>query len=371
MLKSIVDQLLKSVDSKITIVDDTFYTDMLTKPGTLAVGEAYMHDKIKVDDLDTELKKLYKLSMSSMYDILGFKVIFLAIIYIHAMISFIFNVLMNRQTVVESVANVDHYNLNHEFYEQILGNTMQYSCAYFTNGDLDNAQENKITKIINKLKLEDNMRVIEIGSGYGYLAHQIKRSHPNVNMLGINISRGQIMYGNDKYTTDGLLFMKIDYRNLPIIVKRQYDRVVSVGMFEHVGRKNYRDFFKIVENILTDGGIFVLHSIMSNQRYLDSTDPWLHKYIFPGGMIPNLIDVLESIQGTSLKCEHVEDFGHHYSKTLSKWLDNLKTCDKLDNDIDRKMFEYYFSMCKVSFDIGNLSLKQVVLSKKYNKVYSI
>lgn len=368
--KSIIKELFAKVDCSVSethrnadifVKNEKFYFDLLSKPGSLAIGEAYVNKDIIINDLPSTIKKLYKLSTMSLYELLGWKVIIFFVVYIKMLISFFTSYFLNKQTINVSEKNIEHYNLDHTFYNKMLGKTMQYSCAYFNddNEDLDQAQLNKVNKIIDKLKLQQGQKVLEIGSGYGFLGDQIMKKEDCM-YLGLNISDNQLQYSINNY---GSFFLKLDYRELQHSSSR-YNRIVSVGMFEHVGKNNYKLFFKIINRILENGGIFVLHTIVSKQRYIDSTDAFLDKYIFHGGMIPHLLDILEAIEGTELKLEHVEDFGLDYSKTLKMWNDNLY-CE----GVMRRIFEYYLNICKVSFEIGNLTLNQIVFTKNYNKVY--
>lgn len=372
--KSVIKGLFAKVDCSVSetyrnadifVRNEKFYFDLLSKPGSLAIGEAYVNQDIIINDLPSTVEKLYKLSTMSLYDLLGWKVIIFLVIYIKMLISFLTSYFLNKQTISVSEKNIEHYNLDHTFYNKMLGKTMQYSCAYFKNDNendnesLDQAQLNKVNKIIDKLKLQQGQKVLEIGSGYGFLGDQIMK-RVNCVYLGLNISDGQLQYSINNY---GNFFLKFDYRELQHSSSR-YNRIVSVGMFEHVGKNNYKLFFKIINKILEDEGIFVLHTIVGKQRYIDSTDAFLDKYIFHGGMIPHLLDIIEAIEGTELKLEHVEDFGLNYAKTLKMWSDNLHRESSMG-----RIFEYYLNICKVSFEIGNLTLNQIVFSKNYNKVY--
>lgn len=356
-------------DADIHVLDETIYSDILYK-GSIAIGDGYVNNKIKISDLEKTLGKLYRFTNISdhIYDIirmLKFRIIFLYNIFFNVIFDYI-KLLFNRQTIYDSVYNISHYNLDYNFYRKFLGKYMQYSCAYYNSDDetLDQAQKNKIDKIINKLQITDGMTILDIGSGYGTLINNIVTTYPSCKIIGINLSSEQIGYSiNNKISN--CVFIEQDYRTL-LKSNIKFDRIVSVGMFEHVGKSNYSEFFKVIDHCLKDDGLMLLHTIVSNKKYMISADPWLNKYIFPNGMVPNLIDILES--SNHLKCEDVEDFGFCYIKTLKDWLSNIKN-ENIDDDKLKKKFIYYFNLCIVAFTYGNISLKQIVLSKKYKCVY--
>jgi len=355
MFKKIIIDLFNSIDisfKDIQVKNDNFYRDLLTGYPSLVIGEAYMNEDIIIPDLYSTMKKLYRLSDSNWYNILGWRIIFLIFFFIKMVYSKVRFYFFNHRG-----NNVKHYNFSNKFYQTMLGRTMQYSCGYFLPcSSLNEAQDNKINVIIHKLKLKDKNNVLEIGSGYGYLSKRIVEY--NVNVTGINICDEQLNYSRN--LSSKVNFIKMDYKDL----EGSYDRIVSVGMFEHVGKKNYKEFFKKVDNCLEDNGIFLLHTITSKRRSIDPNDPFLDKYIFPGGMIPNLIDILEATEDTDLKCEHVEDFGFDYTETLKRWYNNI---EKEKN----KMFEYYLTICRIAFEERDLSLKQIIFTKNYREVYRI
>lgn len=358
-------------DSDIYVLDETIYSDILYK-GSIAIGEGYVNEKIKIPDLEKTLRKLYRLTNISdhihdIIKILKFRVVFLYSIFFNIIFDYI-KLLFNRQTIYDSVHNISHYNLDYNFYRKFLGTYMQYSCAYYNsnNETLDQGQKNKIDKIIDKLQIIDGMTILDIGSGYGTLISNIISKYPSCKIIGINLSSEQIGYSiNNNKEISNCAFIQQDYRNL-LKSNVKFDRIVSVGMFEHVGKSNYSKFFEVIDHCLEDEGIMLLHTIVSNKRYMISADPWLNKYIFPNGVVPNLIDILES--SNHLKCEDVEDFGFCYIKTLKQWLSNIEN-ENIDDEKLKRKFIYYFNLCIVAFTYGNISLKQVVFSKNYKHVY--
>ena len=232
----------------------------------------------------------------------------------------IYRTLTNFNLVGKSKKNVaHHYDISEKLYDLFLDNKRQYSCAYFKNDSdtLEEAQNNKIDHIIKKLNLKPNQRVLDIGSGWGTLAIDIAQK-TQCEVVGITLSENQLEYSNKKAKELNLQnqvqFKLMDYRKL----NEKFDRIVSVGMFEHVGRKFYRTYFNQVSKMLNDDGVALIHTIGSVNPPRDP-HPWITKYIFPGGYTPSLSEVAGPIEKSGLIISDIEVLRMHYSHTLRHW----------------------------------------------------
>ena len=248
---------------------------------------------------------------------------------------------------------------------------MVYSCAYF-RGDTDKftpsmnalleAQENKFKLLGQKLHLEPGMQVLDIGCGWGGLAHYLSKE---VQVDAITNSVQQYEYAKKTFPTDRIHFHLCDYREFKS--GKQYDRIVSVGMFEHVCPKQYRQFMEIVYNLLKPNGIFVLHTIGQNKSQSQS-DPWITKYIFPNSFVPSLAQISTSSEGLFV-IEDLHNLGINYDKTLLCWYHNLKQYPLSDKVNDRK-WQYYLLLCAGYFRARQFQLYQIVLTKSRYELYS-
>jgi len=245
----------------------------------------------------------------------------------------------------------------------------QYSCAYFKKDDesLEDAQQNKLNHIIRKLDIKPGQRVLDIGCGWGGMVYEIARQS-QCEVTGISLSENQINYCKKKakeFKLDNQVnFELCDYRE----VKGKYQRLVSVGAFEHIGKKFYKTFFKKVHNIMTDNGICLLHTI-GTVNSPGPTQPFIQKRIFPGGIIPSLSDLISPIEKTGLILADCETLIHHYDKTLKAWLDRfLKNKEKakfLYNKEFVRMWEFYLASCSAGFKFKDLVVYQLQLVKNF------
>ena len=263
-----------------------------------------------------------------------------------------------------------HYDIGEDLYDLFLDKKhRQYSCAYFLKDDesLEEAQQNKINHIIKKLDLRPGQKVLDIGCGWGGMAFEIARQS-QCEVTGISLSENQINYCKKKAKElkmdNQVSFTLSDYRE----IKEKFQKIVSVGAFEHFGKKFYKIFFRKINNIMTDEGICLLHTIGS----VDSpgpTQPFIQKRIFPGGIIPSLSDLITPIEKTGLILADCETLIHHYDKTLKAWLDRfLKNKDKakyLYNKEFVRMWEFYLASCSAAFKFRNLVVYQLQLVKNF------
>jgi len=278
--------------------------------------------------------------------------------------------LTNFNFIKKSKMNVTHhYDLTDKLYDLFLDPKKQYSCAYFKNENdtLEDAQNNKIQHIIKKLNIQPNQKILDIGCGWGSLAIDIAKS-TNCEVTGITLSENQFAYCIKKVKELNMekqvKFKLIDYREL----NQKFDRIVSIGMFEHVGRKFYRKFFKQIEKLLTDSGVSLIHTIGSVNPPRDP-HPWVTKYIFPGGYTPSLSEVTTPVEIAGLIVSDIEVLKLHYSHTLRHWKENcIKNKAQIIEMFDEKFFrmwEFYLTGCEIAFKWGDQVVYQLQLTKSY------
>ena len=279
--------------------------------------------------------------------------------------------LTNFNFIKKSKMNVaHHYDLSDDLYNLFLDPKKQYSCGYFksVNDSLEIAQNNKIQHIIKKLNIQPNQKVLDIGCGWGSLAIDIAKSI-NCEVTGITLSQNQFNYcikqAKEHNLENQVNFKLIDYRQLD----EKFDRIVSVGMFEHVGRKFYKKFFKQINKLLNDDGISLIHTIGSVNPPRDP-HPWITKYIFPGGYTPSLSEVIRPIEKAELIVSDIEVLKLHYSYTLRHWKENcLKNKDQIIKMFDLRFFrmwEFYLASCESAFKWGDQVVYQFQLTKNYS-----
>ena len=260
-----------------------------------------------------------------------------------------------------------HYDISEKLYDLFLDDNRQYSCAYFKseNDSLEQAQENKMNHIIKKLNIKPNQKVLDIGSGWGTLAINIAQK-TKAFVTGITLSENQLRYSANKAKEMNLgnqvEFKLIDYRAL----NEKFDRVVSVGMFEHVGRKFYKKYFNTVSKLLNDQGIALIHTIGSTSPPR-SPHPWITKYIFPGGYTPSLSQIARPIEDSGLIVSDMEVLRMHYSHTLRNWkerfLSKKATVLEMFDEKFFRMWEFYLASCEMAFKWGDQVVFQLQLTK--------
>ena len=277
--------------------------------------------------------------------------------------------LTNFNFIKKSKMNIArHYDISDDLYDLFLDSKRQYSCDYFKNENdsLETAQNNKINHIIKKLNLKPNQKVLDIGSGWGSLAIEIAKK-TQCQVLGITLSESQFEYSKKKAKQmnmgNQVEFRLCDYRE----VKEKFDRIVSVGMFEHVGRKFYRTFFNKIQAILKNDGIALLHTIGSVNPPRQP-QPWITRYIFPGGYTPSLSQVTVPVEKSGLILTDLEILRMHYSHTLRHWKERfIKNKDKAIKMFDEKFFrmwEFYLTSSEAAFRWGDQVVFQLQLTKE-------
>ena len=265
-----------------------------------------------------------------------------------------------------------HYDIGNDFYKLWLDETMSYSCGYFLHEDdsLYQAQVNKVDYILKKLHLSQGMSLLDIGCGWGFLLIEAAKKY-GVHGMGITLSREQYEAFNrrikEQNLGDLLEVALMDYRDLPKM-NRTFDRVVSVGMAEHVGRRNYQLFMDCAKKVLKPGGLFLLHFISALKEH--AGDPWIKKYIFPGGVIPSLREMLSCAAEDDFHTLDAENLRLHYNRTLLCWDKNYREhMDQIREMFDERfvrMWDLYLAACAANFHNGIIDLHQVLFSNGIN-----
>lgn len=340
----------------VTIKKELSKTELLTST-SLTLGEAYMRGDI---DVDKDLYEVLNLFMGQMGKFAKDE---------HKLKKLIYTSL-NHKNQKEEVTS--HYDIGNDFYELWLDKSMSYSCAYFKSDadSLYEAQVNKVEHILDKLHLEPGMTLLDIGCGWGFLLKHAAKKY-GVKGTGITLSEAQYRKATEDIKKEGLedlLSVQImDYRQLEES-GLQFDRIVSVGMIEHVGRANYKLFLKNVNTVLKPKGLFLLHYISALEEH--EGDPWMKRYIFPGGVIPSLREIIQLLPEFKFYTLDVESLRRHYSRTLAYWrknfLEHREEILAAKGEEFTRMWELYLAACQATFYNGIIDLHQILISKGVN-----
>ena len=255
-----------------------------------------------------------------------------------------------------------HYDLGNSLFTMMLDPALHYSCGYWEKAEtLDQAQAAKCDLICRKLGVTPGMKILDIGCGWGGFAHHAATKY-GARVTGLTVSREQARYAAQCCHEEDVEIALRDYRD----AEGEFDRVVSIGMFEHVGYKNYRTYFETIRRRLNPEGLFLLHTIGRNTS-ARTVDPWIEKYIFPNSMLPSAAQITTAAEGL-LVLEDWHCFGEHYDRTLMAWYENFsRNWDLLKNDHDerfRRMWTYYLLSCAGAFRAGKNQVWQIVFSKE-------
>lgn len=335
----------------IHVFNNALYRRVITQ-GSLGLGESYVEGWWDTDQLDEFFYHILRLKLGNYVNI-----------HWRSLLDIVIAKVANLQTPSRSfVIGKKHYDLGNELFKAMLDKRMVYSCAYWNNvSTLDEAQEAKLELICKKLDLRPGMNVLDIGCGWGSFAKYAAEKY-RVNVLGITVSAEQVSLAQTMCQGLPVEIKLQDYRSL----SGTFDRIVSIGMFEHVGAKNYRTFMNIVHRHLHDDGIFLLHTIGSAETTI-ATDPWIAKYIFPNSHIPSMAQISNACDGIFV-VEDWHNFGSHYDKTLMAWYENFeKHWKQLKQNYDERfhqIWKYYLLSCAGSFRARYNQLWQVVFSKQ-------
>lgn len=329
----------------------------LLQSTSLALGEAYARGDLEVDG---DLYQVLDLFLGSMERFRTSRWALAGLLHTS----------LNEKKQKEQVAS--HYDLGNDFYHLWLDETMSYSCGYFKNEEstLFEAQVGKVDHILDKLCLEKDMTLLDIGCGWGFL---LKRAVKRYGVKGVGITLSEEQYKKvceeikEEHLEDKMEVRLMDYRELEKS-GYQFDRVVSVGMLEHVGRGNYECFLENAESVMKPGGLFLLHYISAQQEH--SGDPWIRRYIFPGGVIPSLREIIELLPEYGFYTLDVESLRRHYTKTLLCWRKNfLRSREEIAKTYGEeftRMWELYLASCAATFHNGIIDLHQILMSKGIN-----
>lgn len=268
-----------------------------------------------------------------------------------------------------------HYDLGNDFFSLWLDDTMTYSCAYFKDPDmsLHDAQIEKINHTLRKLNLKEDEKLLDIGSGWGYLVVKAAQDY-KVKALGITLSEEQYVASKELIKKSGVEdrveIRLVNYQDLDEN-EMQFDKIVSVGMFEHVGKENMEKYFQKVNKLLVDKGLFLLHTInVPENSEGDSFGEWLKEYIFPGGYLPSLRELVWILPKYDFHLIHLESLRMNYAITLDRWYENYSLCKKEVEAKYGKQFErrwgFYLKGCAKAFRTSGLDVHQLLFSKKLN-----
>ncbi|WP_290445892.1 SAM-dependent methyltransferase [Clostridium estertheticum] len=329
--------------------------DIINNP-SIALGEGYMTKKLEVvGSVQSVIESLYNnkesfLKKSAKYQHLIKKI---------------------KNSIKRSKDNIEfHYDIGNDFYKLWLDDTMSYSCGYFKNDtdSLYQAQINKINHILKKLNLKEGQTLLDIGCGWGELIITAAKQY-KVKAVGITLSEEQFEKVNERIKAEGLedlVEVKLeDYRELKNL---RFDRIVSIGMLEHVGLDNLSQYFHVVNSLLNDKGLSLVHCITGINE--GGTNTWIDKYIFPGGHVPAIKTIISDIAEQEFELIDIESLRRHYGKTLEHWAENFENAlpiiEKSKDEMFIRMWRLYLNSCAASFNCGNINLHQILFAKGVN-----
>ncbi|GEN22378.1 cyclopropane fatty acyl phospholipid synthase [Halomonas cupida] len=323
----------------------------ILRQGTLGLGEAYMDGWWEAEHIDRLAHRLLQHGLGERAHTSSERLMY-------RLQAGLFNLQSKARAWIVGEA---HYDMGNDLFERMLDPTMCYSCGYWKEAsNLHEAQRAKLELACRKLQLRPGMTLLDIGCGWGSLAEHAARHH-GVKVTGITISKQQAELARERCRGLPVDIQLCDYRDLT----GQYDRILSIGMFEHVGQRNYDSYFATVDRLLAGDGLFLLHTIGSNTSKI-SADPWINRYIFPNGILPSIRQIAEASEEYMI-VEDWQNFGADYDRTLLAWLHNLDShwyqIAHQYNERTHRMFRYYLSVCAGAFRARNIQLWQAVFSR--------
>jgi cyclopropane-fatty-acyl-phospholipid synthase len=340
----------------IVVHDERFFSRVLAN-GTLGFGESYMDawwdcealDEMSCRAIRARLDRRFAFRLPNLW-------------------TFVTALLINQQTLRRSkkVGRV-HYDLSNDFFEAMLDPNMQYSCALFDeDDDLALAQLRKLEWICQRLRLRPGLRLLDVGCGWGGLARYAARNY-GCQVVGITISREQFDYAQRWCSGLDIEIQLRDYRET---ISGRFDRIVSVGMIEHVGRKNYRTYFRKADRLLQDDGFFLCQGIGANSSRVGG-DPWIERYIFPNSMLPSAAQLIRAAEGLFI-LEDLKNIGPNYDRTLLAWQENFRYnwprfADRYGERF-RRMWRFYLLTCAGAFRARSLQMFSLLFSKENSAV---
>jgi len=340
---------------KIILNEQIPKSDIINNP-SIALGEGYMSKDLDVEgSVQSVIESLYNnkesfLKKSAKYQKLIKKM---------------------KSSIKRSKDNIEfHYDIGNDFYKLWLDDTMSYSCGYFKNDteSLYQAQINKIDHILKKLNLKEGQILLDIGCGWGELIITAAKQY-KVKAVGITLSEEQFEKTNERIKAEGLedlVEVKLeDYRELKNL---SFDRIVSIGMLEHVGLDNLSEYFHVVNSLLKEKGLSLVHCITGINE--GGTNTWIDKYIFPGGHVPAIKTIISDIAEQDFELIDIESLRRHYGKTLELWAENFENAlpiiEKSKDETFIRMWRLYLNSCAASFNCGNINLHQILFAKGVN-----
>ena len=356
--KKIVEELLALTDIEVNgsrpwdirVLNDSFYSRILKDP-SMQMGETYMDGWWESDQLDESINKLLRAR-------LGYKLRKNKRLAWRIMMAKLFNFQAKDKAFI---VGEKHYDIGNDLYRAMLDPRMIYTCAYFRDTDnLDLAQEAKLDLVCKKLNLQKGQKILDIGCGWGGFLKYAAEKY-GIEGVGISVSKEQIAYGQAMCGDLPIELRFQDYRD----INEKFDHVVSLGMFEHVGYKNYRTYMEVVHKALKDEGCFLLHTIGLHFSVVKGGS-WLNKYIFPGGMLPSITQIGKASERLFI-IEDVHNIGPNYDKTLMCWFENFDAhYPELKEQYDERfyrMWKYYLLSSAGNFRSRDAQVWQIVLSK--------
>tara|TARA_B100000586_G_scaffold230590_1_gene179324 strand:- start:101 stop:1270 length:1170 start_codon:yes stop_codon:yes gene_type:complete len=365
--QKVVSELLQIADITINgtrpwdiqVKDNRLFKRFLSD-GALGFGESYMEGWWECEHLDQLIERLIRSNMGS-YTKKNWKLLYLGLV----------SKLFNMQSISRKNHVIDaHYDIGNELYELMLDSQMVYTCGYWREGadNLEHAQKEKMDLICKKLELKAGMTILDIGCGWGSFMKYATENY-GVKCTGLTISKEQKKLGEELCHGLPIKFIFQDYR----LHHNTYDRVLSIGMFEAVGYKNYSEYMKMTHRCLKEDGIALLHTIGSNNT-VTKANPWVHKYIFPNGMVPSIAQIGVAMEDLFVM-EDWHNFGEDYSNTLLAWNENFQNNWEKLNQLHpkkytktfKRMWEFYLLLFAGAFRARDMQLWQIVMTKRGKK----
>ncbi|MCX5830291.1 MAG: cyclopropane fatty acyl phospholipid synthase [Deltaproteobacteria bacterium] len=335
----------------IRVRNERLYSRLL-KDGSLGLGESYMEGWWDCSRIDGFICRLLGEKLEA--KIKG---------NLKTLLPYLSGRLFNLQSLTRAeIVARRHYDLGNELFFSFLDPYKQYSCAYFAGtDDLVEAQRKKLELICRKIDLQPQDHVLDIGCGWGGFARYAAETH-GCTVTAVNISEEQVRHAREFCKDLPVNVLHKDYRQ----IRGTFDKIISVGMFEHVGQKNYRTFMKVADRCLKEGGIFLLHTIGGNDSRV-SGDPWIDRYIFPNGRLPSIAQIAKAVEDLFV-IEDLHNLSPHYEKTLQAWNDQFQKAwpglaEKYDRTFKR-MWEYYLLSCAGAFCSRHIQVWQILMTKE-------
>lgn len=333
----------------ITVHDERFYARVLAQ-GSLGLGESYMDGWWDSPALDEMITRVLNAGLERAIPRNA-----------HTLLAYLTAMFSNRQSTRRAfIVGEEHYDIGNDLYSAMLDKRLTYTCGYWKNAaDLDTAQEAKLDLVCKKIGLKEGDRVLDIGCGWGSWA-QFAAERYGARVVGVTVSKEQARLARERCAGLPVEIKLQDYRS----IEGRFDHVISLGMFEHVGYKNYRVYMETARRVLKTDGLFLLHTIGGN-RSVRHTDPWIEKYIFPNSMLPSVAQISSATEGLFVM-EDWHNFGTDYDKTLMAWHANVQRAwpalSGAYSERFRRMWQYYLLACAATFRSRKNQLWQIVLS---------